>query len=93
MIAPAEVTEGESVTLTCKTTCNLTDPTFIWYKNTRDLPPNTRESNKVHMQQVSSEDAGSYSCAVRGYEHLQSPAQNLSVRCELYLPSPYILDG
>ncbi|XP_046694270.1 B-cell receptor CD22-like [Silurus meridionalis] len=80
LIAPAEVTEGESVILTCKTTCSLTDPTFIWYKNTHDLTTNTFKSNKLHLQRVSSEDAGSYNCAVRGSEHLPSPAQYLSVR-------------
>ncbi|XP_053085655.1 B-cell receptor CD22-like [Pangasianodon hypophthalmus] len=80
VIAPAEVTEGQSAVLTCKTTCSLTDPTFIWYKNRRDLTTKTTKSNEVHLQRVSSEDAGSYSCAVRGYEHLSSPAQTLSVR-------------
>ncbi|KAI5606375.1 hypothetical protein C0J50_10014, partial [Silurus asotus] len=80
LIAPAEVTEGESVILTCKTTCSLTDPTFIWYKNTHDLTTNTFKSNNLHLQRVSSEDAGSYTCAVRGSEHLPSPAQYLSVR-------------
>ncbi|KAM9454279.1 B-cell receptor CD22-like isoform 1-T1 [Clarias gariepinus] len=80
VIAPAEVTEGQSAVLTCKTTCSLTDPTFIWYKNSRDLTTNTIKSNEVHLQSVSSEDAGSYSCAVRGYEHLRSPAHTLRVR-------------
>ncbi|KAF5885144.1 B-cell receptor CD22-like, partial [Clarias magur] len=80
LIAPAEVTEGQSAVLTCKTTCSLTDPTFIWYKNRRDLTTKTIMDNEVHLQPVSSEDAGSYSCAVRGYEHLPSPAQNISVR-------------
>ncbi|KAF5906469.1 B-cell receptor CD22-like, partial [Clarias magur] len=80
LIAPAEVTEGQSAVLTCKTTCSLTDPTFIWYKNSRDLTTNTIKSNKLHLQPVSSEDAGSYSCAVGGYERLPSPARNLSVR-------------
>ncbi|KAF5906476.1 B-cell receptor CD22-like, partial [Clarias magur] len=63
LIAPAEVTEGQSAVLTCNTTCSLTDPTFIWYKNRRDLTTNTIRSNEVHLQPVSSEDAGSYSCA------------------------------
>ncbi|KAK2818300.1 hypothetical protein Q7C36_022233 [Tachysurus vachellii] len=79
-IAPAEVTEGQSVVLTCKTTCNLTDPTFIWYKNNRNLTTNTNKSNEVRLQSVSREYAGSYSCAVRGYEHLHSPDQTLRVR-------------
>ncbi|KAM9454174.1 B-cell receptor CD22-like [Clarias gariepinus] len=80
VIAPAEVTEGQSAVLTCKTTCSLTDPTFIWYKTSRDLTTNTIKSNKVHLQSVSREDAGSYSCAVRGYEHLPSPDHTLRVR-------------
>ncbi|KAF4075482.1 hypothetical protein AMELA_G00234940, partial [Ameiurus melas] len=80
VIAPAEVTEGQSAVLICKTTCSLTDPTFIWYKNRRDLTTKTTKSNELHLQPVSSEDAGSYSCAVRGYEHLPSPAQTLRVR-------------
>ncbi|KAM9454159.1 B-cell receptor CD22-like [Clarias gariepinus] len=80
VIAPAEVTEGQSAVLTCKTTCSLTDPTFIWYKNSRDLTTNTIKCNKVHLQSVSSEDAGSYSCAVSGYEHLPSPDHTLRVR-------------
>ncbi|XP_060716484.1 B-cell receptor CD22-like [Tachysurus vachellii] len=87
-IAPAEVTEGQSVVLTCKTTCNLTDPTFIWYKNSRNLITNTKKNNEVHLQSVSSEDAGSYSCAVRGYEHLHSPDQTLRVRCHGTLDRP-----
>ncbi|XP_058236673.1 B-cell receptor CD22-like isoform X1 [Hemibagrus wyckioides] len=78
-IAPAEVTEGQSAVLTCKTTCNLTDPTFIWYKNSHHLTTKTSKRNEVRLQSVSSEDAGSYSCAVRGYEH-HSPAQTLRVR-------------
>ncbi|KAI5608170.1 B-cell receptor CD22-like, partial [Silurus asotus] len=81
LIAPAEVTEGQrSVVLTCKTTCSLTDPTFIWYKNGQHLTTKTFKSNELHLQRVSSGDAGSYNCAVRGSEHLPSPAHNLSVR-------------
>uniref|UniRef100_A0A4W4ELB1 Ig-like domain-containing protein n=1 Tax=Electrophorus electricus TaxID=8005 RepID=A0A4W4ELB1_ELEEL len=75
-----EVIEREAAVLTCTTTCSLTDsPTFIWYKNGRRLSSNT---NPLHLRPVSSEDAGSYMCAVRGYEHLPSPAQTLTVRCE-----------
>uniref|UniRef100_A0A4W4EXX0 Ig-like domain-containing protein n=1 Tax=Electrophorus electricus TaxID=8005 RepID=A0A4W4EXX0_ELEEL len=72
------VTEREAAVLTCTTSCSLTDsPTFIWYKNGRRLSSST---NPLHLQPVSSEDAGSYMCAVRGYEHLPSPAQTLTVR-------------
>ncbi|XP_036412873.1 sialoadhesin-like [Colossoma macropomum] len=76
---PEEVTEGETADLTCRTTCSLTDPTFIWYKNGHSLTTKIK-NNQLHLQTVSSEDAGSYSCAVRGYEHLNSTAHNLRVR-------------
>ncbi|XP_036412869.1 B-cell receptor CD22-like [Colossoma macropomum] len=59
---------------------SLTDPTFIWYKNGRPLTTKTIKNNQLHLQTVSSEDAGSYSCAVRGYQHLHSTAHNLRVR-------------
>ncbi|XP_035390605.1 B-cell receptor CD22 [Electrophorus electricus] len=73
-----EVIEREAAVLTCTTSCSLTDsPTFIWYKNGRCLSSST---NPLHLRPVSSEDAGSYMCAVRGYEHLPSPAQTLTVR-------------
>ncbi|KAI5616346.1 Schwann cell myelin protein-like [Silurus asotus] len=100
LIAPAEVTEGQrSVVLTCKTTCSLTDPTFIWYKNGQNLTTKTIKSNELHLQRVSSEDAGSYNCAVRGSEHLPSPAQYLSVRSPIKKvsvsarPSAVIVEG
>ncbi|KAL6482158.1 hypothetical protein MHYP_G00102380 [Metynnis hypsauchen] len=78
--APEEVTEGETADLTCKTTCSLTDPTFIWYKDGRPLTTKTIKNNQLHLQTVSSEDAGSYSCAARGDQHLRSTAHSLRVR-------------
>ncbi|XP_029594576.1 sialoadhesin isoform X2 [Salmo trutta] len=67
-------TEEGKVTLTCSTTCTLTDnPTYIWYKNGQLLTnPNTQD-NYLILDQVSSEDAGSYSCSVKGYENHRSP--------------------
>ncbi|KAL6482185.1 hypothetical protein MHYP_G00102650 [Metynnis hypsauchen] len=78
--APEEVTEGETADLTCNTTCSLTDPTFIWYKDGRPLTTKTIKKNQLHLQTVCSEDAGSYSCAVRGDQHLHSTAHSLRVR-------------
>ncbi|KAL6482246.1 hypothetical protein MHYP_G00103260 [Metynnis hypsauchen] len=78
--APEEVTEGETANLTCKTTCSLTDPTFIWYKDGRPLTTKTIKNNQLHLQTVSSEDGGSYSCAVRGSQHLHSTDHSLRVR-------------
>ncbi|XP_016375330.1 B-cell receptor CD22-like [Sinocyclocheilus rhinocerous] len=72
--APQLVLEKQTVGLTCETTCNLTDA-FIWYKN--------GEALKIHSKtlQLQSErsDSGRYSCAVRGHEHLPSPAVSITV--------------
>nr|XP_046197732.1 uncharacterized protein LOC124030428 isoform X1 [Oncorhynchus gorbuscha] len=67
-------TEEGKVTLTCSTTCILTDnPTYIWYKNGQLLTnPNTQD-NYLYLDQISSEDAGSYYCSVKGYKNLHSP--------------------
>ncbi|XP_072514060.1 B-cell receptor CD22-like [Salminus brasiliensis] len=78
--SPGEMTERETADLTCKTTCSLNDPTFIWYKNERPLTTKTIKNNQLHLQTVSSEDAGRYSCAIRGSEHLPSTSQTLRVR-------------
>ncbi|XP_051994028.1 B-cell receptor CD22-like [Xyrauchen texanus] len=64
--SPESVTEGDTVSLTCKSTCNLTDrTTFIWRKNTQSL---TERNNKLLLQSVRREDAGRYSCAVHGHK-------------------------
>ncbi|KAG5278644.1 hypothetical protein AALO_G00101200 [Alosa alosa] len=79
---PEAVTEGERVTLTCDTTCALSkDLTFIWYKNGQPVTyKHTTRDNKLHLNPVSSEDAGSYSCAVKGHESLSSNDVSLNVR-------------
>ncbi|XP_066511471.1 hemicentin-1-like [Hoplias malabaricus] len=72
---PETVTEGDRVTLTCKTSCSLTDsPTFTWYKNGHGLSSRT---DQLHLQSVSREDKGRYHCAVQG---LNSPEVTLNVR-------------
>ncbi|XP_047668340.1 B-cell receptor CD22-like [Tachysurus fulvidraco] len=56
--------------LSCITTCTLSNnPTYIWYKNGQRVTDQDR--NELD---VSSEDAGSFSCAVRGHEEFCSPA-------------------
>ncbi|XP_070965586.1 sialoadhesin-like [Oncorhynchus clarkii lewisi] len=58
------------VTLTCSTTCTLTDnPTYIWYKNGHKVKEDT---SSLYSDYIS--DADSYSCAVKGHEDLHSPA-------------------
>ncbi|KAL2086760.1 hypothetical protein ACEWY4_017819 [Coilia grayii] len=77
------VVEGERVTLSCSTTCSLSNnPTFIWYKNGQLLSSNhTTRDNKLQLNSVSSEDSGNYSCAVGGHdESLFFTAVFLNVR-------------
>ncbi|XP_064161829.1 B-cell receptor CD22-like [Anguilla rostrata] len=76
MVNPDSVKEGQSVILTCSTTCTLTgSPAFIWYRDGSPLS----FTGQSHQFTASSEDRGRYSCAVKGYE-LQSPAVALNVR-------------
>ncbi|XP_073716123.1 B-cell receptor CD22-like [Misgurnus anguillicaudatus] len=76
------VKEGDSVTLTCKTTCSLTEETtFIWYRNAQRFTKGRITLNQLHLQSVSRDDSGVYRCdAVRGSVRLlSSPDVYLSV--------------
>ncbi|KAL2086717.1 hypothetical protein ACEWY4_017776 [Coilia grayii] len=77
-MSPTAVTEGQSVTLTCRPTCDTgAEPTFVWYKNSEPVanqPPTTMTINTVKNT-----DSGSYSCAVKGHENHPSPAVALNV--------------
>ncbi|XP_063064881.1 B-cell receptor CD22-like [Engraulis encrasicolus] len=78
VMSPATVTEGQSVTLTCRPSC---DPgghsTFIWYRNRQHI---ANQHKTFTISPVKSTDSGSYSCAVQGHEHYQSPAKTLVVQ-------------
>ncbi|XP_058237743.1 uncharacterized protein LOC131347597 [Hemibagrus wyckioides] len=74
IFADLKVTVSDSgsgqIKLNCITTCSLSNnPTYIWYKNRQRVTDQDR--NELY---VSSGNAGSYSCAVRGHEELRSPA-------------------
>ena len=73
------------MTLTCNTTCILSNnPTFIWYKNGQPVTfKHTTRDNRLHLNPVSSEDVGSYSCAVRRHKSLFSTDMFLKVQCKL----------
>uniref|UniRef100_A0A8C1BJG2 B-cell receptor CD22 n=1 Tax=Cyprinus carpio carpio TaxID=630221 RepID=A0A8C1BJG2_CYPCA len=79
--APERVTEGHSVSLTCKSSCTLTDrATFIWYRNSQPLTERRDRNNQLLLQSVRREDAGRYSCAVQEHNHyLISPDVQLNV--------------
>uniref|UniRef100_A0A8C7ID23 Ig-like domain-containing protein n=1 Tax=Oncorhynchus kisutch TaxID=8019 RepID=A0A8C7ID23_ONCKI len=73
---PTSVSEGERVTLRCRTQCTVgLNPTYIWYKNRQ-----ITSYNSLILDPVSSEDAGNYSCAVEGLERSLSPEETLTVR-------------
>lgn len=78
---PVSVVEGDEVTLTCKTTCSLTDtPAFTWNKNRRPLF-SVNSSNLLRLPSVSQMDAGDYRCGVQGQSY-RSPAVTLDVQCK-----------
>ncbi|XP_055770714.1 B-cell receptor CD22-like [Salvelinus fontinalis] len=64
---------SEYKTLTCITTCTLSNPNpiYIWYKNGQHLDESTSPQYKYS---VYSNYEDSYSCAVKGHEDLLSPA-------------------
>nr|XP_009293728.2 sialic acid-binding Ig-like lectin 5 [Danio rerio] len=74
--SPERVTEGDSVRLTCRSSCNLTDtPTFIWYRNSHTL---TNIGDELNIRSVSRREAGRYSCGVQGQTYI-SPAVYLNI--------------
>ncbi|XP_045546892.1 sialoadhesin isoform X1 [Salmo salar] len=81
--------EGQK-TLTCITTCTLTDnPTYIWYRNGQNV-----QDNSSPMYSISSEDADSYYCAVKGQEDLSSPAVYKPKKTSVSVsPSGEIVEG
>ncbi|XP_050976446.1 B-cell receptor CD22-like [Labeo rohita] len=77
--SPERVTEGDSVRLTCKSSCTLTDrATFIWYRNSQPLTERRDRNNELLLLSVRREDAGRYSCALHGHTYI-SPAVHLNV--------------
>ncbi|KAI4875848.1 hypothetical protein NFI96_026874 [Prochilodus magdalenae] len=64
-------TGGGGRWLTCSSTCTPSNPTFIWYRNGQPVLHQNRHELYLNSRTV---DAGSYSCAVKGYENLCSPA-------------------
>nr|XP_023999277.1 uncharacterized protein LOC112076850 [Salvelinus alpinus] len=68
--------EGQK-TLTCSTTCTLTDDpnlTYIWYKNGQRLDEPTSQQYSSNTLVVLGHSVDSYSCAVEHHENLHSPA-------------------
>ncbi|XP_078131284.1 sialoadhesin-like [Sander vitreus] len=80
----AEVTEGQRVTLSCSTSCPLTDNTnYIWYLNSRPLTPTEKQNKHLVLDPVSSQHAGKYSCAVKTPHNISSCEKTLTVQSEM----------
>ncbi|KAG1955819.1 hypothetical protein F2P79_007805 [Pimephales promelas] len=97
--SPERVTEGDSVSLTCKSSCALTDrATFIWYRNSLKILTESKFRNTLILNPVRREDSGRYSCAVDGHTHVSPdvhlnvmyPPKNVSVSIS---PSGVIVEG
>ncbi|XP_042573236.1 B-cell receptor CD22-like isoform X2 [Cyprinus carpio] len=98
--SPERVTEGQNVSLTCKSSCALTDrATYAWYRNSQPLTERRDRNNQLLLQSVRREDAGRYSCAVQEH-NLTSPEVQLNVTFEpssvsvsIISPSGEIVEG
>ncbi|KAL7833944.1 hypothetical protein AOLI_G00289040 [Acnodon oligacanthus] len=79
-VISSTASDDHTVTLMCSSACTLpNNPTYIWYKNGQPVTNKLSRDNKLYLK--CSEDAGNYSCAVRGHEELRSPDQTLSDKC------------
>ncbi|XP_074486933.1 sialoadhesin-like isoform X2 [Sebastes fasciatus] len=77
----AVVTEDQRVTLTCSTSCPLTDNTnYIWFFNSQPLTLTENQNKHLVLDPVSSQHAGNYSCAVRTHNNSSSHEETLTVQ-------------
>ena len=65
-------TGEKTVSLMCSSSCPLTERpvVYVWYKNTEFL---YEDLSPWYQELISSEESVTYSCAVKGYEHLRAP--------------------
>ncbi|KAL7884797.1 hypothetical protein AOLI_G00075670 [Acnodon oligacanthus] len=58
---------GQTVILSCKTTCSLSDDiTYIWYKNGQAVTNKVTKYNKLYLDLPSYKKTDNYTCVVRG---------------------------
>ncbi|KAK2817376.1 hypothetical protein Q5P01_025567 [Channa striata] len=65
-------TEDQTVNLMCSTSCALSEKpaAYIWYRNREFL---YEDWSPWYQELVSSEEGVTYSCAIKGHEHLRAP--------------------
>uniref|UniRef100_A0A3Q2YYS8 B-cell receptor CD22 n=1 Tax=Hippocampus comes TaxID=109280 RepID=A0A3Q2YYS8_HIPCM len=78
VVEPNTVTEGQSVSLTCRSECGT--PKHVWYRDGNVVPQ--------PVFQASRKDSGKYYCAVAGQEKIKSASVALNVQ---YAPSNVVL--
>ncbi|KAK2918659.1 hypothetical protein Q8A73_003030 [Channa argus] len=84
MAPSAEVTEGQRVTLTCSTSCPLTDNNiYIWYLNGRRLTLPESPNKHLILDPVGFQHAGNYSCVVPTPQNISSSEENLTVNVDM----------
>lgn len=75
------VTEGQRVTLTCSTSCPLSeDITYMWFFNEQPLRLDGVYNKHVVINPVRRRHAGNYSCAIRTPQNINSAVETLTVR-------------
>ncbi|XP_034756321.1 B-cell receptor CD22-like isoform X1 [Etheostoma cragini] len=80
----AAVTEGQRVTLSCITSCPLTDNTkYIWYLNSRPLTLIEKQNKHLVLDPLSSQHAGNYSCAATNLQNISSNEKTLTVQSKM----------
>ncbi|XP_017548898.2 uncharacterized protein LOC108425033 isoform X2 [Pygocentrus nattereri] len=58
---------GQTVILSCKTTCRLNDDTtYIWYKNGQPMTNKFTKYNKLYLELPNYKKTDNYTCVVRG---------------------------
>ncbi|XP_036412324.1 sialoadhesin-like [Colossoma macropomum] len=68
-MSPTTPSEGQTVTLTCISTCTLPNNTpYIWYKNGQPVTNKPTRYNKLYLESANTEDVLQYSCALGGSE-------------------------
>nr|XP_015224206.1 PREDICTED: B-cell receptor CD22-like [Lepisosteus oculatus]XP_015224207.1 PREDICTED: B-cell receptor CD22-like [Lepisosteus oculatus] len=78
-----EVREGDNLNLSCVPEgCSLTQTEFTWFKNGQPLSSPWATENTLRFNPVSSEHAGTYSCALKGHAKTESVMFALDVRSE-----------
>ncbi|KAL1005535.1 hypothetical protein UPYG_G00060340 [Umbra pygmaea] len=76
-MTPPTFNEGQNVTLSCSSTCTLTDnPTYTWYKKNVTSPKASGQSYSI--TNIRSEDTGEYYCEAKN-EYGRLKSSNLCV--------------